>query len=37
MFREAMAEARSDGRDGQRTLGQESKVLLEKGHRNTGE
>ena len=35
-FRKAMAKARSGGRDGQRKLGRESKVLLEKVQRIVG-
>ena len=35
-FRRAMAKARSGGRDGQRKLGRESKVLLEKVQRIVG-
>ena len=35
-FRKAMAKARSGGRDGQRKLGRESKVLLEKVQRIMG-
>ncbi len=35
-FRKAMAKARSGGRDGQRKLGRESKVLLEKVQRMVG-
>lgn len=35
-FRKAMAKARSGGRDGQRKLGRESKVLLEKVQRMMG-
>ena len=35
-FRKAMAKARSGGRDGQRKLGRESKVLLEKVKRIVG-
>lgn len=35
-FRRAMAKARSGGRDGQRKLGRESKVLLEKVQRMVG-
>ena len=35
-FRKAMAKARSGGRDGQRKLGRESKVLLEKVQRMLG-
>lgn len=36
-FRKAMAKARSGGRDGQRKLGRESKVLLEKVQRMIGD
>lgn len=35
-FRKAMAKARSGGKDGQRKLGRESKVLLEKVQRIVG-
>ena len=35
-FRKAMAKARSGGRDGQRKLGRESKILLEKVQRIVG-
>lgn len=36
-FRRAMAKARSSGKDGQRKLGRESKILLEKVQRLMGE
>lgn len=36
-FRKVMAKARSGGRDGQRKLGLESKVLLEKAKRTMAE
>jgi len=37
LFRKAMAKARSGGRNGQRKLGKESQVLLEKVRRMVGE